>query len=74
MTDARVPAKPALEGLEEKWGQSWEAAQTYSFNREGATRECVYSIDTPPPTASVRCTSDTFSATPTPTWWPVSSE
>ncbi|MFC4225189.1 valine--tRNA ligase [Lysinibacter cavernae] len=52
MTDARVPAKPALEGLEEKWGQSWEAAQTYSFNREGATRECVYSIDTPPPTAS----------------------
>ncbi|GAA3584284.1 valine--tRNA ligase [Klugiella xanthotipulae] len=52
MTDARVPQKPALEGLEDTWGTRWDAAGTYSFTREGATRECVYSIDTPPPTAS----------------------
>ncbi|MGO3833010.1 MAG: valine--tRNA ligase [Microbacteriaceae bacterium] len=47
-----IPDKPKLEGLEEKWGETWEAQGTYAFNREGATRECVYSIDTPPPTAS----------------------
>ena len=47
-----IPDKPKLEGLEEKWGETWQAQGTYAFNREGATRECVYSIDTPPPTAS----------------------
>ncbi|MGR0219193.1 valine--tRNA ligase [Agromyces sp. ZXT2-6] len=53
MTDsARIPDKPALEGLESKWGDAWEADGTYRFEREGATRETMYSIDTPPPTAS----------------------
>jgi len=53
MTDtARIPDKPALEGLETKWGGVWETEGTYRFEREGATREGVYSIDTPPPTAS----------------------
>lgn len=47
-----IPEKPALEGLEDKWGSSWDASGTYLFPREGATRETVYSIDTPPPTAS----------------------
>lgn len=47
-----VPDKPAVEGLEEKWGPEWEAKGTYDFHREKATRESVYSIDTPPPTAS----------------------
>ncbi|SDZ30066.1 valine--tRNA ligase [Herbiconiux ginsengi] len=49
---ANVPDKPALEGLEAKWDAEWAARGTYLFPREGATRETVYSIDTPPPTAS----------------------
>jgi valyl-tRNA synthetase len=47
----RVPEKPAIEGLEQKWGQRWEAGGTYRFDRS-ATREQVYAIDTPPPTVS----------------------
>jgi valyl-tRNA synthetase len=46
-----VPDKPALEGLEEKWAERWEADQTYAFDRT-KTREEIYAIDTPPPTAS----------------------
>jgi valyl-tRNA synthetase len=52
---AHVPDKPALEGLEAKWGSTWENAGTYRFDRAAALeggRDCVYSIDTPPPTAS----------------------
>lgn len=53
MTDTpRIPDKPALEGLEAKWGGVWESGGTYRFDREHATRENIYSIDTPPPTAS----------------------
>jgi valyl-tRNA synthetase len=46
-----VPDKPALEGLEDKWSQRWEADGTYAFDRTRPRSE-VYSIDTPPPTAS----------------------
>ena len=46
-----VPEKPALEGLEAKWDAIWEADGTYRFDRT-ATRDQVYSIDTPPPTVS----------------------
>ncbi|HEX3931877.1 MAG TPA: valine--tRNA ligase [Nocardioides sp.] len=46
-----VPDKPALEGLEGKWAKQWEADQTYAFDRSKERPE-VYSIDTPPPTAS----------------------
>ncbi|HET7070679.1 MAG TPA: valine--tRNA ligase, partial [Nocardioides sp.] len=46
-----VPDKPALEGLEDKWSKQWEADQTYAFDRT-KTREEIYAIDTPPPTAS----------------------
>jgi valyl-tRNA synthetase len=53
MTNAdRVPEKPALEGLEAKWETSWEAQGTYRFDRGGATKASIFSIDTPPPTAS----------------------
>ncbi|AZZ48855.1 valine--tRNA ligase [Rathayibacter rathayi] len=48
----RLPAKPALEGLEGYWGPRWQADGTYRFDRTGLTRADVYSIDTPPPTAS----------------------
>src|SRR6187551_3011986 len=47
-----IPEKPALEGLENRWAAEWESKGTYSFDRAAATRENVYSIDTPPPTAS----------------------
>lgn len=46
-----VPQKVSVDGLENKWAQQWEAEQVYKFNRE-TTREEVFSIDTPPPTAS----------------------
>ena len=47
----RVPDRAAPEGLEAKWGEAWENQGTYAFDRT-ATREQVYSIDTPPPTVS----------------------
>lgn len=49
---ATIPEKPALEGLEDKWAPTWEAQGTYRFDRENATRENIFSVDTPPPTAS----------------------
>ncbi|MFE6733313.1 valine--tRNA ligase [Microbacterium sp. NPDC057650] len=50
-----IPDKPALEGLEAKWGETWATNGTYLFDRIRAAeagRAGVYSIDTPPPTAS----------------------
>ena len=47
----RVPEKPALEGLEAKWMQSWEDTGVYRFDRTRPRSE-VYAIDTPPPTVS----------------------
>jgi valyl-tRNA synthetase len=46
-----VPEKPALEGLEQKWGERWEADGTYRFDRSKSRSE-IFSIDTPPPTVS----------------------
>lgn len=46
-----VPDKPALEGLEAALNERWRTEGTYTFNPE-TSRENVYSIDTPPPTAS----------------------
>jgi valyl-tRNA synthetase len=46
-----VPDKPSLEGLEAKWSRQWEEWGVYRFDRS-RSREDVYSIDTPPPTAS----------------------
>ena len=51
-TSPNIPDKPALEGLESKWGEAWERDGVYRFDRDGATRADVYSVDTPPPTAS----------------------
>jgi valyl-tRNA synthetase len=47
----RLPEKPALEGLEAKWLPRWQDAGVYRFDTS-ASRENVYSIDTPPPTVS----------------------
>ncbi|SFP74803.1 valyl-tRNA synthetase [Geodermatophilus dictyosporus] len=52
---AGVPDKPTLDGLEDTWVARWAEQDTYAFDRAAALaapREQVYSIDTPPPTAS----------------------
>ncbi|HEY7659051.1 MAG TPA: class I tRNA ligase family protein, partial [Actinomycetota bacterium] len=46
-----VPDKPSIDGLESKWAEWWEVTGTYRFD-PAATREDVFAIDTPPPTAS----------------------
>src|SRR3954449_267533 len=64
---ARVPEKPALEGLEAKWTPRWETEGVYRFDRT-APRERVFSIDTPPPTVSGSLhVGHVFSYTPTDT-------
>jgi valyl-tRNA synthetase len=47
----RVPEKPVLDRVEDKWGNSWVKNKTFAFDKT-ATKESVYSIDTPPPTVS----------------------
>ncbi len=47
------PDKPTVDGLEDRWSAKWEADGTYRFDGT-ATRDDVYSIDTPPPTVSGR--------------------
>jgi len=51
MQAPRVPDRPSLEGLEDRWSARWAEDGTYRFD---ATRDRadVYSIDTPPPTVS----------------------
>ena len=51
----RIPEKPALEGLEAKWAPRWESQGTYQFDRDAALAAGsaeLFSVDTPPPTAS----------------------
>ena len=50
-TPTTVPEKPTVDGLEARWLERWDDEGTYRFDR-AATRESVYSIDTPPPTVS----------------------
>ena len=55
MTYAPIPDKPALENLEARWSERWESSGVYLFDRAAAAaggRDCVFSVDTPPPTAS----------------------
>ena len=47
----RMPEKPTLDGLEQRFVERWEAQGVYRFDRT-RTRQDVYSIDTPPPTVS----------------------
>ena len=46
-----VPAKPSLDGLEDKWVRVWDDEGRYRFDRTRPRAE-VFSIDTPPPTVS----------------------
>lgn len=50
-TTVNVPDRVGLEGLEEKFSTRWEEDRVYAFDPE-TTRDEVFSIDTPPPTAS----------------------
>jgi valyl-tRNA synthetase len=47
----KMPQKPTLDGVEARFVDTWEHAGTYRFDQT-ATRERVFSIDTPPPTVS----------------------
>ena len=47
----RVPDKPTLDGLEERWAARWDDDDAYRFD-VSAARDQVFSIDTPPPTVS----------------------
>jgi len=51
MTGTRVPEKPTLDGLEDRWAAAWDQQGSYTFDRT-KTRDQVFSIDTPPPTVS----------------------
>ena len=48
---SRVPEKPTIDGVEDRWAQVWSDEGTYTFDAT-KTREEIYSIDTPPPTVS----------------------
>jgi valyl-tRNA synthetase len=48
---ASTPEKVGVEGLEQKWGISWDQLGTYSFDKS-VDKTNIYSIDTPPPTVS----------------------
>ena len=55
MTAVNMPDKPSIDGLEDKWMRVWAEQGTYRFDRAAALsgrRDRIFSIDTPPPTAS----------------------
>ncbi len=50
-----LPERPSVDGLEQKWSATWDVEQTFAFDRAAALtapREQLFTIDTPPPTAS----------------------
>ncbi len=52
---AKIPDKPTLDGIEDRWSARWEADGIYRFDRERALRTeraGIFSVDTPPPTVS----------------------
>ncbi len=51
MDASRIPDKPDLTGLEQRWDAVWEADAIYRFD-PSKSRDEVFSIDTPPPTVS----------------------
>ena len=46
MATPNVPDKPSLEGLEARWGATWDEQGTYAFDRTKERAE-VFSIDDP---------------------------
>ena len=66
-----MPDKPALEGLEAKWGDRWQADGTFLFDREAALAAGrdgdLLDRHSAAHRLAARCTSGTSSATRTPT-------
>jgi valyl-tRNA synthetase len=50
-TPIQIPPRPSLDGLEDTWLHAWETNGTYRFDPTAPAAQ-VFSIDTPPPTAS----------------------
>ncbi|MGH9030100.1 MAG: class I tRNA ligase family protein, partial [Acidimicrobiales bacterium] len=50
-SQAGIPERASLEGLEDKWCARWERDATFRFDRT-KSREQIFSVDTPPPTVS----------------------
>src|SRR5512146_1490137 len=50
-TDARVPEKPSLDGIEERVHARWDESRVYAFDRSRPRADNSV-IDTPPPTVS----------------------
>jgi valyl-tRNA synthetase len=48
---ATIPEKATVDGLEAKWVPSWEQNKIFAFDAQ-APKSNVFSVDTPPPTAS----------------------
>ena len=51
MQSSRIPDKPGIDGIEQRWSASWEEHGIYRFDAS-TPRDQVYAIDTPPPTVS----------------------
>jgi valyl-tRNA synthetase len=50
VTTPKVPEKPTLDGLDEKWSRVWREQGIFRFDR--ASEAELFAIDTPPPTVS----------------------
>ncbi|MGH3488571.1 MAG: valine--tRNA ligase [Actinopolymorphaceae bacterium] len=50
-TPIQIPDRPSLDGLEDKWRGAWDADDTYRFDPSAPAGQ-IFSINTPPPTAS----------------------
>src|SRR5690554_4517481 len=48
---SRIPDKATVDGLEDRWNETWEQNGTYRFD-DSKDRSQIFSIDTPPPTVS----------------------
>lgn len=51
LRSANIPEKASVDGLEAKWVPQWEDSKIHAFNHK-AEKSNVFSVDTPPPTAS----------------------
>ena len=51
LAPANTPEKATVDGLEEKWVPKWEEQGVYAFDSD-ADKSNIFSVDTPPPTAS----------------------
>ena len=50
ITTPKVPEKPTLDRLDEKWSRVWREQGIFRFDR--ASEAQLFAIDTPPPTVS----------------------